>query len=61
MICEICKDEGWVCDHNKAWEGGNSKCCGSPGKPCVCNTANPPWNHFVEVIETTSEEKENLN
>lgn len=45
--CDICKDEGWVCeDHEtEAWKDGNG-CCGAAGKPCKCNKKSPPW-YFI--------------
>lgn len=42
--CDICHDEGWVCEEHylEAW-GDGLNCCGAPGMPCKCNKANPPW------------------
>ena len=55
-ICNICKDEGWVCENHSevAWNGGNQKCCGGAGAPCVCNTSNPPWHHGIGKKQTVS-------
>lgn len=51
--CQICKGEGWVCENHPeiAWEGGNHKCCGGAGKPCRCNTSDPPWDHLNPFSE----------
>jgi hypothetical protein len=47
ITCQICKDEGWVCeDHqDKPWNGEHHRICLGAGMPCKCNTVNPPW-HF---------------
>lgn len=66
MRCKICKDEGWVCeDHpNVPWNDGDGHFykaetmsgkrnfkCEAAGKPCLCNTASPPW-HYRKPEET---------
>lgn len=58
MSCLICKDEGWVCENHPeiAWNGGEQECCGGAGSPCKCNTSNPPWSNFTEIISTNETE-----
>ena len=40
MKCEICKDEGWVCENhpNVAWNYGYPECCGGAGMMCTCHS-----------------------
>lgn len=53
MTCEICDDEGWVCENHPlvAWKGGDAECCGGAGAPCKCNTSEPPWFHGKEQLD----------
>lgn len=60
LECRICGGEGWVCEDHPgvAWNEGAGHGykvqtmtgervfkCSAAGKPCVCNTSNPPWHH----------------
>lgn len=49
MICEVCKDRGWLCEAhpNEPFEHmKDGKVCPGPGDPCPkCNDLSP---HFKE-------------
>jgi hypothetical protein len=49
--CEICGGEGWVCEDHPfvSWDEGQG-CCGGAGVPCPCNTSDPPFVNWAEVI-----------
>lgn len=50
MKCEVCKDQGWVCENHpkNAWNG--KRCCGGAGMPCECNSGEPPWVNWEETV-----------
>lgn len=60
--CQICGDEGWVCEYHpeNAWKSGDG-CCGGAGAPCECNTNRPAWDHDIEKDDVESLDLQGLD